>query len=164
MAETQAPKIKNHKVAGNLATDPKVIETGNRSMVVFRLAENHRTFDRESSQWVDTGTTYYDVAIPQSRQDLSQNVLASLREGHRVLVSGTYDVKPYVATNGTAGLNHRLMAQEVAALLDFNQVRIGPNASTVAASAAPAAAQASSDPWMEGSAGAQPDTDFNAAM
>ena len=159
-----SPKIRGHKIIGNLVNDPELLQSGNnKQMVTFRVAENHRTRDAETGQWQDAGATYYDVAILLSqKEDLARNVLSSLRQGHRVAVTGAYDTKPYLAANGEVGLNHRIMADDVAASLAFNQVRIGPNARNSVQATSSATAQNTAT--TEQNAPTAPDTDFDASM
>lgn len=159
MANSVNPKIKNHRVTGNLTADPREVpRSSGAPMVVFEVAENHRRLDRETNQWVDAGVTYYDVAI--TKEGLGQNVLASMRQGNRVTVEGTYRSEPYVTAEGEVGLNHKLLANDISASLMFNQVRMGPSIAEVqqtAAMVAQANMQASQDAAAAGS-----ETDFDA--
>lgn len=159
MASSVNPKIKNHRVTGNLTADPReVTRASGEPMVVFQVAENHRRLDRETDQWVDAGATFYDVAI--LKEGLGQNVLASMREGNRVTVEGSYQAEPYVTAEGAVGLNHKMIANDISASLMFNQVRMGPSIAEVQQSAAAVSqANAQADQYA---APAGSDTDFDA--
>lgn len=148
MATNVNPKIKNHRVTGNLVEDPREVKRSNgEPMVVFQVAENHRRLDRETNQWVDAGATYYDVAI--IKEGLGQNVLASMQQGNRVTVEGSYQAEPYATAEGTVGLNHKMLANDISASLMFNQVRMGPSIAEVQQSAAAAQANAQAQQYAE---------------
>lgn len=159
MATNVNPKIKNHRVTGNLVENPRqVMRSNGEPMVVLQVAENHRRLDRESNQWVDAGATYYDVAI--IKEGLGQNVLASMQQGNRVTVEGSYQSVPFVTSAGEAGLNHKIVADDISASMMFNQVRMGPSIAEVQQSAAAVSqANAQADQYTE-PAGSE--TDFDA--
>jgi single-strand DNA-binding protein len=112
-------------VHGNLTGDPRPVRTkAGQELVVMTVAENARRFNEDSRQWEDTGATFYDVAV--DRAQLRENVLASLRKGDRVTVTGDHRVGAYATSTGKPGLNHRLWADDVAASMQFNPVAVLP--------------------------------------
>lgn len=109
-------------VTGNLATDPIWRETANGRLLALRLLETQRVMNRETRKWEDGETTRFDVAITDER--MANNIMLSARKGDRLAVTGSYDVQPYVDSKGTAGMNHRIFANDVAASMKFSAVHI----------------------------------------
>jgi single-strand DNA-binding protein len=119
------PRLDKHTVTGNLVDDPVVRDVKGSQLVTFRLADTPRLFDRETNAWKDGEPVFYDVAVKGAR--LGGNVVESLTKGNRATITGNYEAVPYVAKDGTAGMNHRVWAEEVSASLDFASVKIQPN-------------------------------------
>ncbi|WP_221243331.1 single-stranded DNA-binding protein [Micrococcus sp. TA1] len=112
-------------VQGNLTGDPRKVRTkAGQELVVMTVAENGRRFNEDSRAWEDTEAKFYDVAV--DRAQLRENVLASLRKGDRVTVTGDYRVGAYATSTGQPGLNHRIWAEDVAASMQFNPVAVLP--------------------------------------
>ncbi|MGO1699609.1 MAG: single-stranded DNA-binding protein [Micrococcaceae bacterium] len=117
----------NVTVAGNLTGDPKRITTAEgKTFLAFTVAENKRVRDRESNEWRDGETTYWDTTV--NSQQLGENVESSLSKGDRVVVQGLAKTEPYVTKDGRAGENYRVRASEVAASLRHAAVSIEPDA------------------------------------
>ncbi|MBF0808501.1 hypothetical protein E4U03_07750 [Rothia nasimurium] len=125
------PKIDNFAVTGNLVADPRVIEREDGSyLVVLAVAENRRTFDNDTQQWVEADPVYYNVGLDsrdRSLGNLPSNVSASLHKGDMVTVQGNYQASPYQDKNGNLGINHRIWATDVAASMKFASVEVTPN-------------------------------------
>lgn len=113
-------------VRGNLVDDPRRVTTkANKPMVVARLADTPRVYDREMQKWKDGATAYYDVAIDaEKRPQLAANVESSLRKGHDVVMSGRHSVEPYIGNDGEPKIGHRLWADNVSASLAWTPVEI----------------------------------------
>lgn len=58
----------------------------------FRLASQHRRFDRATSQWVDGDTNWFSVT---AFRQLAANLHNSLDKGHRVVVTGRLRVREW---------------------------------------------------------------------
>lgn len=115
----------NVTVAGNLTDDPKRITTAEgKTFLSFTVAENKRVLDRETNEWRDGETTYWDTTV--NSQQLGENVESSLSKGNRVVVQGLAKTEPYVTKDGRAGENYRVRASEVAASLRHTAVSIDP--------------------------------------
>jgi single-strand DNA-binding protein len=80
-------------VVGNLVDDPKLrtTETG-VEVTSFRIASASRRLDRDTNKWVDYGQLYLGVSCWRT---LGVNVVASLRKGDPVLVSGRLFTRQY---------------------------------------------------------------------
>lgn len=134
------PKIDQMKVSGNLVDDPQRITTGSgQELVVMKIAENNRVFDRQKNEWTEGDPNYYEVAVDaQARRlgNLADNVETSLHKGDRVSVEGSYTATPYQAKDGSLGVNHRIWADEVAPSLRFASAAIERNPSPSATATA----------------------------
>lgn len=120
-----SPRLGKHTATGNLVDDPVQRAVTSGKLTTFRLADTPRVFDRTANEWKDGETVYYDVAVKNAR--FGENVMASLAKGNRVTVAGNYEPVPYVAKDGSPGLNHRIWADDVSASLEFATVRIEQN-------------------------------------
>lgn len=121
------PRLGKQTVTGNLVADPvkRPVDSQSGFITTFRLAENHRVFDKAAQEWTAGEPTYYDVAVKAAK--LGDNIRASVGEGHRVTVTGNYEPVPYITKNGEAGLNNRIWADEVSASLAYASVEVQPN-------------------------------------
>ncbi len=80
-------------VVGNLVDDPKLRTTESGVEVTsFRIASTSRRLDRETNSWVDYGQLFLGVSCWRS---LGVNVVASLRKGDPVVVSGRLFTRQY---------------------------------------------------------------------
>ncbi|HRO31612.1 single-stranded DNA-binding protein [Citricoccus sp.] len=124
-SEKAMESVGKKTVQGNLTGDPRKVRTkAGQELVVMTVAENGRRFNESSRAWEDTEAKFYDVAV--ERAQLRENVLASLRKGDRVTVTGDYRVGAYATSTGKPGLNHRIWAEDVAASMQFNPVAVLP--------------------------------------
>ena len=73
------------QITGNLTTDPELRYTpSGRAVTNLRVAANPRRYDRQSGQWVDGTTNYFDVEVWVG----PENVAESLTKGDRVIIFG----------------------------------------------------------------------------
>ena len=80
-------------VVGNLVDDPKLRSTeGGVEVTGFRIASTARRYDRASDKWVDYGQLFLSVSCWRA---LAVNVVASLRKGDPVVVSGRLFTRQY---------------------------------------------------------------------
>lgn len=98
-------------VVGNAATEVtfRVTATGT-PMATFRLATAPRRFDRERSSWQDGQTSFYSVTCWRS---LAENVVASIKKGHPVVVTGRQRVRLWSGDDGRNGMSVELDAVAV---------------------------------------------------
>lgn len=115
-------------VKGRVATEPTEHETPNGTIAAFRLADNKRYLDRESGEWKNGETIYYDVGV--SKDQLRANVLASLQKGQLVNVEGNHQITSYPTKDGEAGLGHRIYATDVSPSLQLDSLSRQPSAPT----------------------------------
>lgn len=140
-----AVTIRNHNVTGNLVADPEKIKTpAGDDLTVFKLAENRRYLNRETNEWQDADPNFYSVGISNPR--LGENVLASLKKGDHVKVSGDLQPVPFTYNNGEAGMNNRIFADDVAPSLQWHTATPQADARAQARSAAAAPSAAAQEP------------------
>lgn len=157
------PKFRDHQVSGNLVGDPEWKKNrANEPIAVFRLADNQKKFNRETSSWDDAGVTFYDVAV--TKIGLAENLMNSLRNGNRVNVVGTYEAEPFANQSGGVGMNHKIWADDVSASLVFNQVRVGPSVQQERSKQATALAESQASAQQDAAPAAGSDTDFDASF
>lgn len=81
-------------VVGNVSDAPSERLTQSGKLVArFRIASTPRRFDKASSGYVDSDTLWLGVTCWES---LARNVLASIRKGHPVIVTGRLVCREYV--------------------------------------------------------------------
>jgi len=86
----------NITVAGVVATEVKhTITAEGLEISSFRLASNHRRFDRTEQKWVDAETNWFSIT---AFRQCAANVKASIEKGQRVVVAGRLRVREW--TNG----------------------------------------------------------------
>ena len=80
-------------VVGNLVDDPRLRTTESGVEVTsFRVASTARRLDRDANRWVDYGQLFLGVSCWRM---LGVNVVASLRKGDPVVVSGRLFTRQY---------------------------------------------------------------------
>jgi single-strand DNA-binding protein len=87
-------------ITGNLTRDPQ-LRIGSRSgdpFAALAVAVNNRRFDKESGQWVTTGTTFFDVLCWGAA---GANVLRSFAKGDPVIVHGRFRLNEWTGETGT---------------------------------------------------------------
>ena len=83
-------------VAGVVATEVKhAVTAEGLEISSFRLASNHRRFDRTEQKWVDAETNWFSIT---AFRQFAANVKGSIEKGQRVVVSGRLRVREW--TNG----------------------------------------------------------------
>ena len=116
-------------VKGRVATEPQQHDLPDGDKIVaFRLAENKRYFNKQENTWKDADPIYYDVGI--KKDQLAQNVLASVQKGQLVNVEGNQQINAYTAKSGEAQIGRRIYADDVAPSLQLDTLQRGPSAGT----------------------------------
>jgi single-strand DNA-binding protein len=86
---------------GNIATDPKVVETaGGLRITKFRLACTASRRDPSTGEYADGVTSWYSVSC---WRDLGRNVATSLVKGQPVMVHGKQVVRDWETDDGRKG-------------------------------------------------------------
>ncbi|KRC37459.1 single-stranded DNA-binding protein [Oerskovia sp. Root22] len=85
-------------LAGFMGTSPKLFAspTGN-DFTSFRIASTTRYLDRTRGEWVDGRTIWFTV---KAWRGMAQNVVASLRKGDAVVVTGRLAVDEWTSPEG----------------------------------------------------------------
>lgn len=85
-------------IVGNMASAPMRRRTADGTeLASFRLASNTRRFDRETGEWVTSGTSYVTVT---AWRRLGINVAATFVKGDPVVVYGRLSTREYAAKDG----------------------------------------------------------------
>ncbi len=86
-------------VAGVVATDVKhTVTAEGLAISSFRLASNHRRYDRAEQKWIDAETNWFSII---SFRQFASNVDRSVEKGQRVLVSGRLRVRDWTSGEKT---------------------------------------------------------------
>ncbi|MGE9695937.1 single-stranded DNA-binding protein [Streptomyces sp. CH6] len=102
-------------VVGNLVDDPEVKFTQSGAAVAkFRIASTPRTFDRQTSEWVDGEALFLTCSV---WRQAAENVAESLRRGARVIVQGRLKQRSYDDREGVKRTVYELDVDEVGASL-----------------------------------------------
>lgn len=86
-------------ITGNLTRDPQ-LRIGSRSgdpFAALAVAVNNRRLDKESGQWVTTGTTFFDVLCFGAS---GANALRSFAKGDPVIVHGRFRLREWTSDTG----------------------------------------------------------------
>lgn len=104
-------------LSGNLTRDPqrRISSRTGDPFAVLAIAVNNRRFDRESKQWVVTGTTYFDL-LCWGRT--GANVLQSMHKGDPVVVHGRFRLNEWTSENGS-GVNPTIDVDSIGPDLTF---------------------------------------------
>ena len=81
-------------VAGNVGGTPTFFEPkeGEEPKLVLSMATTRRVRDRDSGEWRDGNTSWYDVWL---RGRLAQNAERSIAKGDAVIATGTVEIRPW---------------------------------------------------------------------
>ncbi|WP_309064388.1 single-stranded DNA-binding protein [Microbacterium sp.] len=97
-------------IHGNLGGEPvKNTTTAGASVVNFRVACSSGYWDRRTGSWVDTGTSWYDVA---AFRQLADHAKASLHSGDPVIITGSLRLKEW-ESNGRRGMSAEITAESI---------------------------------------------------
>jgi single-strand DNA-binding protein len=101
---------------GNLCADPeRRVTPGGDVVANFRVACTGRAKSSDGG-YVDGPTSFFNVA---AWRGLGENVLASVRKGDRVTVSGDLTMRPYTTAGGKSDTSGDVQAADVAVSLQF---------------------------------------------
>ncbi|WP_166873409.1 single-stranded DNA-binding protein [Salinibacterium sp. ZJ450] len=80
-------------LTGFVATEPNHRLTDKGVPITdFRLGSNHRRFDKDKQEWVDTYTNWYTIS---TFRGLALNSMISIKKGQRVIVTGKLRLKSW---------------------------------------------------------------------
>jgi single-strand DNA-binding protein len=85
-------------IIGNLTADPELRFTPSGAAVAnFTVAQTPRLFDRNTNEWKDGPATFLRCSI---WRQAAENVSESLKQGTRVVLSGTIRQRSYETAEG----------------------------------------------------------------
>ncbi|WP_169448608.1 single-stranded DNA-binding protein [Ornithinimicrobium pekingense] len=115
-------------ITGNLTRDPQ-LRIGSRTgdpFAALAVAVNNRRLDKESGQWVTTGTTYFDVLCWGA---LGANALRSFSKGDPVIVHGKFRLREWTSDTGPR-VNPTVDADSIGPDLTFGTAAFSRGSST----------------------------------
>lgn len=104
-------------IAGNLTKDPqlRIGRNSGQPFAVLSVAVNNRRQDKESGQWVTTGTTFFDVLCMREK---GANALLTFKKGDPILAHGRLRLKEWSNEQGH-GVNVTIDADAVGPDISF---------------------------------------------
>ena len=136
---------------GNAVEDPELRFTPSGAAVAkFRVASTPRTYNKDTSTWVDGEATFLTVNVwRQQAEQVAESILKGMRVVVGVLKSRTYDAK-----DGTKRTVFEIEAEDIAPSLKFATAKVTKtNRSNGGANSGgngwgtPSAPAAQGDPW-----------------
>lgn len=103
--------------SGNLVTDPEMKMVNGKKLAEFRVASTPRV--QVDGRWTNGETMYIDVTAWRS---LGENVVASVRKGQRVVVTGEATQRTFTKRDGTEGSATQVQAEDVGFSMMFHPV------------------------------------------
>ena len=103
-------------ITGNVVADPERVEYGEgKSLANLRIGNNELV----NGESVSNG--FFDVTVfgPQA-----EHVMASIKKGDRLIVSGRLQHSTYERQDGTTGGRTKLIAQAIGASMEFAAVGV----------------------------------------
>lgn len=98
-------------VVGNLAGDPELRFTASGHAVAnFTIAQTPRSFNRETSQWVDDETLWVRASV---WREAAENVAETLTKGTRVIAHGRLRARSFETKDGQQRTNWELDVDEI---------------------------------------------------
>lgn len=132
-------------LVGNVGGDPDLRFTPDGTAVCkFSLACTPRKLNRNSNEWRDGETSWFNVSVWRG---LAENVAESLRRGDQVIVRGALSVRQYETREGGKGTSVDVEAYTVGLSLQFGTAQLTKAASN---------GNAAQRPGNGGRGGAQP--------
>lgn len=132
-------------IVGNLTAAPELRFTQSGQAVAnFTVASTPRTFDKQTSEWVDGETLFIRCSI---WRDAAENVAESLDKGTRVIVSGRLKARSYETKEGEKRTVTELEVDEVGPSLRYASAKVTKTSRGGGTAQQP---QPAGDPWARG--------------
>ena len=109
-------------IVGNLCAAPELrFAQSGQAVANFTVASTPRTFDKQTSEWVDGETLFIRCSI---WRDAAENVAESLDKGTRVIVSGRLKARSYETKEGEKRTVTELEVDEVGPSLRYASAEV----------------------------------------
>jgi single-strand DNA-binding protein len=109
-------------VCGNVVDDPELRFTQSGAAVCgFRVASTPRTFDKNTSTWVDQEALFLTVNVWRQQ---AEQVAESVLKGMRVVVVGALKARSYETKEGQKRTVFEVEAEDVAVSLKFATAKV----------------------------------------
>jgi len=107
---------------GNAVEDPELRFTPSGAAVAkFRVASTPRTYNKDTSTWVDGEATFLTVNVWRQQ---AEQVAESILKGMRVVVVGVLKSRTYDAKDGTKRTVFEIEAEDIAPSLKFATAKV----------------------------------------
>jgi single-strand DNA-binding protein len=107
---------------GNAVEDPELRFTPSGAAVAkFRVASTPRTYNKDTSTWVDGEATFLTVNVWRQQ---AEQVAESILKGMRVVVVGVLKSRTYDAKDGTKRTVFEIEAEDIAVSLKFATAKV----------------------------------------
>ncbi|WP_297565006.1 single-stranded DNA-binding protein [uncultured Arcanobacterium sp.] len=104
-------------IVGNLTSDPDLRYVGSGAAVAsFTVAYNPRKFNRQTNQWEDGETMFFNCSV---WREYAENVNQSLSKGMRVIVTGRLFIRTYKRNDGSTGTSVDIQVEDIGPCLRF---------------------------------------------
>lgn len=106
-------------VIGNLTRDleARMTQSG-KTMVTGSIAHTERIFDRQTREFKDGPTSFYELVIFGPEAD---NAMETLRKGSRAIVVGKQRVKNFDRKDGSKGTSVEIVVEEIGPSVKFRK-------------------------------------------
>jgi single-strand DNA-binding protein len=109
-------------LTGRLTRDPDVkFSAAGKAVARFAVVTSRRVKDRDSGEWRDESTTFWDCV---AFGELAQNVADSLEKGTAVVVTGHASQEEWTTKDGEKRKSLKVVAEDVAASLRWASAKV----------------------------------------
>lgn len=141
---------------GRLTRDPELrYSQAGKAVVKFAVVTSRRVKDKDSGEWSDTDTTFWDCV---SFGQMAENVAESLAKGTAVIVQGNASTEEWEAKDGSKRRSLKVMVDDVAPSLRWASVKV--NGSSRSDAGQERSRPASDDPWSSDKSGSPDEPPF----
>jgi len=113
-------------IRGNLTADPKLrYSNAGKGIANFTVVTNRRTKNKQSGEWEDTGTTFWEcVAFDSDYFKLAENICESCEKGMAVVVQGDVEASNWEDKNGGKRTSFKVMVNDCGPSLRNAQAKV----------------------------------------
>jgi single-strand DNA-binding protein len=99
-------------IVGRLGSDPETAQVGSSGATVvnFSVATTSRIKDKQTQEWRDGETTWYECS---AWREHAENIAATLKKGQQVIIIGRLKTRKYTKGDGSEGMALDVQVDEV---------------------------------------------------
>lgn len=130
-------------LTGRLTRDPELkFSAAGKPVAKFAVVTSRRVKDRETGEWRDESTTFWDCV---AFGELATNLAESLEKGTAVIVTGHASQEEWTTKDGEKRRSMKVVAEDVAPSLRWASAKVAKAARQ--SGDAPKSATREEDPW-----------------